>query len=240
MRYVDFHTHILPKLDDGSRDLSMSLEMLDMLKRENVCIVFATPHFYWYNESIESFLERRNAAAEAVIKAYGDISDMPEIRLGAEIRVLREMPDSSGIERLRLEDTDLMLFELPYGPYSPYMGENIHNIAVSNGITPVIAHAERYLSLYSYSSYDELLSIPNIIFQITSDFTKSKKISSFTAELIRSGIPVIFGSDCHNTDDRPPLMGSTLGRLSRFCSKYKIPEDELETLFEFQRGLCYN
>ena len=57
---IDFHTHILPKVDDGSRSLEQSLAMLNELKKQGVKKLVATPHFYANDESVESFLERRN------------------------------------------------------------------------------------------------------------------------------------------------------------------------------------
>ena len=56
MEYVDFHSHILPHMDDGSKNPEMSSEMLEMLEEEEVCVVFATPHYYCYRESEASFL----------------------------------------------------------------------------------------------------------------------------------------------------------------------------------------
>ncbi len=232
MRYVDFHSHILPDMDDGSRSVEMSVEMLNLLDREEVCVIFATPHFYCYRESVESFLERRDKAY-LTLRSAPDLPAKPEIRLGAEIRVVREMPDLKGaVDGMKLEGTDLMLFELPYDSYDTYMGENIHNISLACGIVPVIAHAERYVNIYKQSDYYEILSIPNVVCQISSDFVNSRKASELTAGLIHDDIPVIFGSDCHNVSDRPPVMKSTLGRLKKFCSKYKISESYMEEMFE--------
>ena len=64
MQYVDFHSHILPYMDDGSKSLEMSSIMLELLKEENVCIVFATPHYYCYRESEASFLARREECVQ--------------------------------------------------------------------------------------------------------------------------------------------------------------------------------
>ena len=43
---IDFHSHILPGMDDGSKSTQESLEMLDMLRAQGVDTVAATPHFY--------------------------------------------------------------------------------------------------------------------------------------------------------------------------------------------------
>ena len=56
---IDWHSHVLPQLDDGSRSLEESVAMLEALKCQGVDTVIATPHFYANEESVEAFLERR-------------------------------------------------------------------------------------------------------------------------------------------------------------------------------------
>lgn len=46
MYIIDFHSHILPGIDDGARNLETSLAMLDMIKAYHADIMLATPHFY--------------------------------------------------------------------------------------------------------------------------------------------------------------------------------------------------
>ena len=43
---IDFHSHILPEMDDGSKDAKMSLAMLQMEREQGVTEVVFTPHFY--------------------------------------------------------------------------------------------------------------------------------------------------------------------------------------------------
>ena len=43
---VDIHTHILPGVDDGSRDIHTSLRMLLREQRDGVDKVILTPHFF--------------------------------------------------------------------------------------------------------------------------------------------------------------------------------------------------
>ena len=44
MRLIDFHTHVLPDMDDGARDASESVKILEALAAQGVGIVYATPH----------------------------------------------------------------------------------------------------------------------------------------------------------------------------------------------------
>ena len=82
---IDFHTHILPEIDDGARSVRRSLEMYEYQKNSGVDALVATPHFYPGNMTVESFLQRRNNAYERVLAAAEEkgISLIPTY-LGAE------------------------------------------------------------------------------------------------------------------------------------------------------------
>lgn len=43
---IDFHTHILPGIDDGSRSVEMTMQMLNAETEQGVTGIVATPHFY--------------------------------------------------------------------------------------------------------------------------------------------------------------------------------------------------
>ena len=60
MTFTDWHSHILPNVDDGSRDVAESLKLLEMLAEQGVGKVIATPHFIADNESVSAFIKRRN------------------------------------------------------------------------------------------------------------------------------------------------------------------------------------
>ena len=61
---IDFHCHILSKMDDGSDSINTSLAMLREEHTQGVNRVVLTPHFYCEEESIEAFLQRRKKAAQ--------------------------------------------------------------------------------------------------------------------------------------------------------------------------------
>ena len=67
MKTVDFHSHILPGIDDGSKSVEESLAMLRMAGEQGIECVVATPHFYPRYDSPKKFLARR-AEAEAQLR----------------------------------------------------------------------------------------------------------------------------------------------------------------------------
>ena len=61
---IDFHSHILPGIDDGARTPEEALEMLELMAAQGVRRVVSTSHFYPEREEPDSFLARRKKAVE--------------------------------------------------------------------------------------------------------------------------------------------------------------------------------
>ena len=68
-RLIDFHSHILPCVDDGSKDVAMSLQMLRQQWQQGVGHVVLTPHFYPEHDSPEHFLSARAEAFRSLQEA---------------------------------------------------------------------------------------------------------------------------------------------------------------------------
>ena len=64
---IDFHTHVLPGIDDGSCNVEESIALLRKEAEQGITHVIATPHFYPRYDTPEHFLERR-AEAEAILR----------------------------------------------------------------------------------------------------------------------------------------------------------------------------
>lgn len=198
---IDNHCHILPHIDDGSENVEMSLEMIQMMKTQGVEKIIATPHFYAHREkSVISYLEKRQ-------KSYGRLIEADhknaEIMLGAEVAVEHGISRLPDIEKLRIADTGYILLELPYAAFAHWYLEEINDISYGFGLTPVIAHIHRYLNFYGKAEYEEVLGL-DAVFQINNEAFGNYKEKKFVKKLIKDGYPYIFGSDAHNLTDRNP------------------------------------
>lgn len=69
MAIIDFHSHILPGIDDGSKNTDTSLKMLERVIAQKVDVIVATPHFYADYQRIEEFLTKRDEACFRLKKA---------------------------------------------------------------------------------------------------------------------------------------------------------------------------
>ncbi len=195
---TDYHCHILPGIDDGAETPEISEKMLDLMKMQGVGRVILTPHFYPHREiSVEDFLKKR-------ADAFAKISHRTEseFRLGAEIAIERGFSEISGIEKLAVEGTDLMLLELPFSGYGRWVLDEIHDLKCA-GIVTVLAHIHRYIGIYTKSQLDEILNT-DAVFQVNTEAFANFKERRFVKRLIRSGARVVFGSDAHNLSDRKP------------------------------------
>lgn len=83
---IDYHCHILPRVDDGAASLRESLAMLRASYRQGVDVMVSTCHFYPDEEDPKTFLARRNAAYLRLKEAMElEPEPFPLIVLGAEV-----------------------------------------------------------------------------------------------------------------------------------------------------------
>lgn len=199
---TEHHCHVLPRIDDGSKSVEMSLEMIGMMRRQGVGKIIATPHFYAHREeSVNSYLNKRKKAFLRLTEA--DKEATKDIFLGAEVAIEQGISRLEGIERLEMAGTGFILLELPYGPFSPRYLEEIQEVRVATGFTPIIAHINRYLDYYSKKELGRVLDV-EAVFQFNNEAFSTWGQRRFVKSLIKEGYPYIFGSDAHNISNRRP------------------------------------
>ncbi len=209
---TDFHTHILPAMDDGAKDVETSLGMLNALKTQGIDTVLLTPHYFAHHETPATFLQRREASL-AALQAAGEIP--LETVLGAEVHVMRELADVQGIENLRLGNSAYIMLEMPYLPLADWMIEAIENLYYTHGCKPMLAHLSRYAAYYNDKDFDALLSLQDVVVQVNNDDLKHRYIRKLVKAWIKRGVPVVFGSDCHSLTHRRPNFDTIVAYTSK-------------------------
>ena len=153
---IDYHTHILPGMDDGSRGTSESIEMLLMSRRQGISKIIATPHFYAGENKPEQFLQRRLAAWNRLERCLTD--DMPEILLGAEVSYFEGISRTDATLLLRTEGTSLLLLEMPFVSWSSRVIQDVLQLNENPFVQVILAHIERYLPMQRREVLDQLLN----------------------------------------------------------------------------------
>ena len=144
---VDLHSHVLPGIDDGSKSVEQSLEILAASRAQGIQVMAATSHFYPSENSPERYLERREHSLQKLLGALEP--DMPVLLPGAEVYYFEGISTAKGIDALKITGTPLLLLEMPFGPWTDRMVGEIYALADQPGITVLLAHIERYIHLGS-------------------------------------------------------------------------------------------
>ena len=202
---IDFHTHILPSMDDGSNSIETSKKMLEEIENDGVEVVCLTSHYYSFFESIDKFIERRNEAF-AKLNYQGKL----KLKLGSEIRYYDSMAEDENIGKLCLEGTNILLIELPlFGSINDNIIYDILRLK-NRGFDIVLAHIERYKIKEQTLDY---LYKSDIKFQLNTRpllgyFTRKNAL-----KLVKNGYISYLGSDCHNLKERAPFFQKAISKL---------------------------
>ena len=221
---TDFHMHVLPGIDDGSKNADMSVEMLERSAAYGVDTVCATSHFYAHENSLGRFLRRRAEAFERLSQAMDGRDDLPEILLGAEVYYFSGVSAMDGLERLCLEGTDLLLLEMPFVPWPDRVLREVETIQRS-GLQVAAAHIERYLLIQPRRTMEAFFDLGTFI-QCNGSFFLSRRTARQAMRLLRQGRIHFLGSDAHNMTSRPPDLGQAVQAIGKKLGRQAL--DQLE------------
>lgn len=209
---TDFHSHCLPAMDDGARDAETSLAMLRLAGQQGVETVVATPHFYWGEDTVGSFLARRETALAALRPRLTD--ELPRVLTGAEVLV-REGVSQIDLRPLCLEGTDVLLVELPFMRSPYWLVEELESVVYDQSLTLMLAHLDRYMPWYSAKSLEPLLELPDVIVQLNGESMIDRRSLHALKKWLPACSRLVLGSDMHDLRHRAPEWEQVTHVLSR-------------------------
>ncbi len=228
---IDFHSHILPGIDDGSRNVKMSIGMIDTLALQKVDTNCATPHFYVTQRTPEHFLERRQEAYALLEPVLPKNS--PKILLGAEVLYYPGISKLEALPDLCLEGTDVLLLEMPFSEWQEYWIREVCDLALTRKFTIVLAHIERYYNQQPRKVWDRLLEL-GVLMQVNADFFLQPdsifrfRNGSKALKLLKEGRIHLLGTDAHNLSSRPPIIAEAREVIRKELGKKALQRiDEL-------------
>ena len=215
-RMTDLHCHLLPGLDDGAQDAAASIELLKLEYDSGIRQIALTSHFDGEKISISDFLKLRQASyikmKQAMANSGYTWNDL-NLKLGAEVLF---SPNLCAIEpeKLCIQDTPFMLLELPTEIMPSYFKETIYQLQ-ARGITPIIAHIERY----SYVMKDLPILCDwvdqGIYIQINArTILNNGSQAKLCLNLLKWNLCHVVASDAHSVHKRPPNLNAGLDAVS--------------------------
>ncbi len=198
---IDLHTHILPHVDDGARNIEEAYKMTECLMSQNVTQAVCTPHFDPARISLEEFIEKRN-------KAMRLLESSPiELITGSETMLHEYLFHYMDIKDLCISNTRYLLIELPlYKSWDMKGFQMIEKLINYYDIVPIIAHVERYQSINIRDKVIKRLRNLGCFIQTNTSSIVGKKSRGLSMRYMKKDYIDVIGSDCHNMGLRPPVI----------------------------------
>lgn len=219
--FVDFHSHILPGVDDGSKDLAETLAMLQMEKEQGVEHVVATPHFYPQHDQLRRFLECRKQAEELLREKC---SDLPQVHIGAEVHFFRGISDCEELPLLTIDGGRYILIEMPQGVWTEEMLYQLERIYTKQNLQPIIAHIDRYLGGFRKAKLMRRLENLPVLVQANAEFFLNKRTEKAAMRMLKEGKIQLIGSDCHNLTSRKPNLEAALKKIEKTLGEEAVAQ----------------
>ena len=197
---VDFHSHLIPGIDDGSPDMESTIIMIQKFKEMGYKKIITTPHVmcdYYQN------------TPKKILKGLEDVkNELAKQHINIEIEAAAEYNLDDGLSKLIKEKNILtfgdgyVLFELPFMSEPPNLQEIIFDFQMA-GYKPILAHPERYGFWYrNFEKYEELkargvLMQLNLL-SLTGHYSPdTKKVAE---KMIAANLIDGIGTDCHRIE----------------------------------------
>lgn len=229
---IDFHSHILPGIDDGSKALEMSIRMLRMEAQQGIGHVVATPHFYPQYDTPERFLKRRAAAEIALREEMQKHTDLPALSVGAEVYYFPGISDSEEISELTIDQKRCILIEMPTSTWTEAMYRELEGLYVKRGLIPIVAHIDRYIGRFHNRGIPKRLAQLPVLIQANAEFFLERHTSSLALRMLKKEGIHLLGSDCHDLTSRKPNLQDAVALIHR-----RLGGDALEGILACQRDV---
>lgn len=209
---IDLHSHILPGMDDGARDLEESLRMADLAVRSGVTAMVATPHCA--GDRTEEVRE-----SLAYLRAGLRSAGIP-LRVYAGMEIFGSPYTAEMLQRgqlLTLAGSRYPLIEFDFESDGERETEVLQRV-LQAGFVPLVAHPERYRYIRENPELINLWKRMGCLFQVNRGSLLGRfgpGARAMGLELTGRGFATVVASDAHSASMRTPWMGDIWEQLSR-------------------------
>ena len=207
---IDIHSHILPGVDDGAKDLSESLALLNIAQNDGITHMVATPHIHigrFNNSASQLYSELANLKAQALVNNIDiKLAVAAEVRLDVELMSLvlgNKLPFIG-----TLNSVNYLLLELPHS-HVPQGYDKFINWLAKQNIKVIIPHPERNRDIQVNPFYIDRLKQLGCEFQLTASSIEGawgETAKNISIDMLKKGLVTYVASDAHSVKRRPPIL----------------------------------
>lgn len=211
---IDMHCHILPAIDDGAKDIEMSMEMLQIAASNGTTAIVATPHVIegsWL-PSWDEILQKCQNLQLAARQAGLNIALYPGAEVAVHLDMLKLLTKPGPY---CINGGKYILVELPAVEIPNYT-EDFFFTLQARGITPILAHPERHPLIVRKPEILLDWVGKGILVQMNAPSLTGKMGAPVmrTAELLlRSSLVHVIGSDAHSKRTRNPNLQEASAKI---------------------------
>ncbi len=222
---IDFHTHILPNLDDGARSIEEAHNLLKEAKMAGFDQIVYTPHYI--EDYYETSVKEREIWLDTFSKKFNDLKDV-KTYLGSEIYMTKNIMNLlENAQASTINNTSYILFELPMEEEPLELYDNIYKLR-KNKVVPILAHPERYP--YIQKEPEILYELINKGVYIQSDYgsiigENGKRAKLLINKMLENNLVHFLGTNVHREKSIYKYIPEILEIL-----KEKIGEEKLNEL----------
>lgn len=221
MVLVDIHCHLLPGVDDGSKDWPTSMKLARAAVKDGVTHALVTPHTLngrYFNHK-KDVIRLTDTFQEMLDDAKIPLKVFPgmEVRLSGDLIQALDNDDLLCCD----EDNTYMLLEFPSEDVPTYAKDTIFQI-MRRGVTPIIVHPERNNRILKDPQVLQGMLEQGCLVQLTaSSYTGifGKQIENLTRRLIEAGQGCTFASDAHDLPNRQYQLSEAYQKMSHEFGK---------------------
>lgn len=221
---TDLHCHLLPGIDDGAKDVDMSLQLLRQERNQGVTNIVFTSHYHPDQTELHTFLKRRNRAFGELMQAVEANGSFDfSYKLGAEVLYSPHLLDLE-LEQLCFTRTPYLLLEFSFTREPAFVDDVLFRMQ-TRGIRPIIAHVERYRWLEDRPERLYKWTESGILLQSnTTPLLRDGEHAKYISRLIDWNMVKLLSSDAHHPEKRPADLGSGLMYVSQRLGEERARE----------------
>jgi len=223
---IDLHCHLLPGIDDGAKNVDVSLAMAAMASADGITTVACTPHILpgVYNNSGPAI----RAAVAQLKQALAQAGIPLRLVTGADAHVTPDLGARLRDGRaLTLNDTRYLLLEPPHHVMPPRLEDHIFQLQTA-GYVPILTHPERLSWLEAHYPLVKRLVYSGVLMQLTGGSLLGqfgRRARYWAERMLDEGLCHLLASDAHDTERRIPRLSQAREVVAR-----RLGEEEAANL----------